>query len=348
MTKGLVSILLLNYNGREFLKECITSVLNQTYTRFELIFFDNCSTDGSAGFVFNNFKDKRIKLHTSDKNLGFAGGNNKALEYAAGEYIVLLNNDTLVESNWLEELVKCVSASDDIGMAQSLVYTEGIPLRYYEKNGTVSLLGHNIMEVFSINDDGTGEIVQANGCSLIIKREVLDKVKGLFICDYFAYAEDTFLSLKVLFAGYKIMHNALSVVHHRGSSTMKKYKSEFTTFYQERNRILNFLILFSKGFRIKYVFLLIMNFKIKFFYSLFPGRYSLKGVARAYFWILGNRKWVREMRKEYDAIKTAGEKEILSKLSGKFANGDNFLEKILNLISLTYLRIVRIKTIELS
>jgi len=348
MKKSLVSILLLNYNGREYLKDCITSVLNQTYSDFELIFFDNCSSDGSAGFVWNSFNDERIKLHTSEKNLGFAGGNNKALEYAKGEYIVLLNNDTHVESNWLEELVKCVSASDKIGMAQSLVYTEGIPLRYYEKNGTINLLGHNIMEIFSINDDGTGEIVQANGCSLIIKREVLEKVNGFFIDEYFAYAEDTFLSLKVLLSGYKIIHNALSVVHHKGSSTMKKYKSEFTTFHQERNRILNFLILFSRSFRIKYIFLFIMNFKIKFFYSLFSKRYSLKGLARAYFWILGNHKWLKEMRKEYAGIKTINEKEVLARLSGKFANGDNFLEKILNLISLTYLRIVRIKTIELS
>lgn len=343
----MISILLLNYNGRKYLKDCITSVLNQTYTDFELIFFDNNSTDGSAGFVFNNFNDKRIKLHTSDKNLGFAGGNNKALEYAAGEYIVLLNNDTLVESNWLEELFKCVSSADNIGMAQSLVYTEGIPLRYYEKNGTINLLGHNIMEVFGINDDGTGEIVQANGCSLIIKRNVLEKVKGLFEDEYFAYAEDTFLSLKVLFAGYKIVHNALSVVHHKGSSTMRKYQSEFMTFYQERNRILNFMILFSRSFRIKYVFLFILNFKIKFLYSLFSKKYSVKGIIRAYFWILGNHKWLKEMRKKYSGIKSADEKEIISKLSGRFANGDNFLEKILNLISLTYLRIVRIKTIEM-
>jgi GT2 family glycosyltransferase len=344
----MISILLLNYNGREFLKECITSVLNQTYSDFELIFFDNCSTDGSAGFVFNTFNDNRIKLHTSDKNLGFAGGNNKALEYAKGEYIVLLNNDTLVESNWLEELVKTVSSSDETGMAQSLVYTEGIPLRYYEKNGTINLLGHNIMEVFTINEDGTGEVVQANGCSLIIKRKVLDEIKGLFEDEYFAYAEDTFLSLKVMLAGYKIVHNALSVVHHKGSSTMKKYKSEFTTFHQERNRILNFMILFSRSFRIKYIFLFVMNFKIKFLYSLFSKRYSVKGIIRAYFWILGNHKWLKEMRNKYAGIKSADEKDILAKLSGRFANGDNFLEKILNLISLTYLRIVRIKTIELS
>jgi len=342
-----VSIIILNYNGKEFLGDCLNSVLKQDYGDFEIILFDNNSEDGSADFARKNFEKAGIKVVTSDVNLGFAGGNNEALKSASGDLIVLLNNDTIVEENWLSELVKTVTSDESVGIAQSLVITEGIPMKYYEKNGTINLFGHNIMEVFEIGEDGTGEIFQANGCSLIVKRKILEETGGLFPDEYFAYAEDSYLSFKVVFAGYKILHTSKSVVRHKGGATMRKYKSEAVTFYQERNRILNFLIFFSKSFRRKYCLLLWMNIKIKVLYSLFTGKYSFKGIAGAYIWIFKNRKWIRTKRLELEKIKKVNEKQVISMLSGKYANGYNFIEKYLNFISVTYLKLAGIKTREM-
>ena len=344
----MVSVIVLNYNGKEYLYDCLSSLLDQSYSDFELILFDNFSKDDSVKFVNDNFVSNKIKVVASDVNLGFAGGNNEALKHANGELIVLLNNDTTVHREWLSELVKCVESSDDIGMAQSLVLTEGIPSRYYEKNGTINLFGHNIMEVFDIKNNGLGEIFQVNGCSLIVKKCVLDKVGGLFPGEYFAYAEDTYLSFKVKFAGYKIYHNSKSIVHHKGSATMKKYKSEFVTFHQERNRLLNFLVFFSATFRRKYYPLLLMNLILKSIYSLFLKKYSLKGIFKAYSWMIKNSDWIESKRKELDHIKTVNENDIIKCLSGKVANGDNIIERLLNGISLTYLRLVNIKVLELQ
>jgi hypothetical protein len=344
----MVSIIILNYNGKEYLNECLDSVLSQSYRDFEIILYDNCSSDGSVEYLNKHYINTKINLIAADKNLGFAGGNNEALKHAKGELIVLLNNDTVVDKDWLSELVKGVSYTADTGMVQSLVITEGIPLKYYDMNGTINLFGHNIMEVFNINADGMGEIFQVNGCSLIIRKDLLDKLGGLFPVEYFAYAEDTYLSFKVKFAGYKIYHNAKSVVHHKGSSTMKKYKSEFITFHQERNRLLNFLIFFSDSFRRKYYPLLLLNFFIKITYSLFLRKYSLKGIIKAYTWIIRNSSWIDTKRKEVNALKSVDEDEILKCLSGKIANGDNFMEKMLNSISLTYMKLVNLKVIELS
>jgi GT2 family glycosyltransferase len=184
----MVSILILNYNGKEYLEECLLSVLSQSYTDFEIILYDNCSSDGSVEYVKENFNDKRIKTISSEINHGFAGGNNEALKYASGDLIVLLNNDTVVDKEWLSELIKCLNESENAGMVQSLVITEGIPKKYYEKNGTINLFGHNIMEVFEIDKNGIGEIFQVNGCSLIIKKKLLDVIGGLFPYEYFAYA----------------------------------------------------------------------------------------------------------------------------------------------------------------
>lgn len=343
-----VSIIVLNYNGKEYLSDCLNSILQQSYEDFEVILFDNSSSDNSVEFVQNNFLNDKIKIVRSERNLGFAGGNNEALKHAKGNLIVLLNNDTVVDKEWLSELVRGLSYTVDTGMVQSLVLTDGIPMKYYEKNGTINLFGHNIMEVFDINEDGMGEIFQVNGCSLIIRKDLLNKLGGLFPEEYFAYAEDTYLSFKVKFAGYKIFHNSKSVVHHKGSSTMKKYRNEFITFHQERNRLLNFLIFFSDSFRSKFYPLLLLNFIIKITYSLFLRKYSLKGIIKAYSWLVSNSSWIENKRIELNILKTINEDEVIKCLSGRLANGDNFMEKMLNSISLTYMKLVNLKVVELS
>lgn len=336
----------MNYNGRDFLEGCLDSVLGQTFNDFEIIFVDNNSTDDSINFIKSNFSDNRIKIVVSEKNLGFAGGNNLGLKNASGEYIVLLNNDTVVDKDWLKCLYELIDSETTIGIAQSLVITEGIPSKYYEKNGTVDLLGHNIMEVFDIEEDGIGEIFQATGCSLIIRKSLLDDIGGLFLDEYFAYAEDTFLCFKVKFFGKRIMHTSKSLVHHKGNATFKKHKSSSLYFYQERNRLLNFLLFFSKSFLIKYIPYLIFNFFIKLFASLFEKKYSAIGLIRAYFWLTTHYKWIKEQRHKLNKLKTVDDNEVLKFLSSKIFNGDNFLERVINYFSLAYCKLTRIFVIE--
>ena len=219
------SIIIVNYNGKHLLRECFDSVLAQSVKDFELILVDNGSTDGSVDYVVSNYSDKRIKLALSKQNLGFAGGNNLGYKHATGEYIVLLNNDTKVNEDWLKGLLDEIERDDNIGIVQSLVITEGVPAEYYKKNGTINLLGHNVMNFFEINEDRTGEIFQANGCSLIIRWVLVEQLGGLFPDEYFAYAEDTYLSFKVKFYGKKIMHTSGSIVYHKGNATAKEQVS---------------------------------------------------------------------------------------------------------------------------
>jgi len=103
MSRVEVSILILNYNGKKFLTQCLDSVLHQSYTNFEIIIFDNASTDGSVQFVKKFYEIDKIKLVESKTNLGFAGGNNEGIKYCSGEFIVLLNNDTVVEYNCYQD-----------------------------------------------------------------------------------------------------------------------------------------------------------------------------------------------------------------------------------------------------
>lgn len=321
-------------------------MLAQSYKDFEIIFVDNNSADKSVAFVKSNFNDSRIIIISSAQNLGFAGGNNLGLKYAKGEFVVLLNNDTVVEKDWLKYLHELIITDESFGIVQSLVLTEGIPERYYLQNGTINLLGHNIMEIFPIDENDIGEIFQATGCSLIIRKALLDSLGGLFLSEYFAYAEDTFLCFKVKFFGKKIMHTSKSIVHHKGNATFNKQKSSAMYYYQERNRLLNFFLFFSKRFLIKFTPLLIFNFMLKLFASFVVTKYSSKGLIQAYFWLLSNYKQINLWRSDLNKIKRSDENIVLNFLSGKIFNGSNAFERFINRISLGYCRLVRLPVIE--
>jgi GT2 family glycosyltransferase len=341
-----VSIIIINYNGKFLLKDCIQSVLAQSYQDFEIILIDNASTDGSFEFMKETFDNPKIKIYGTESNLGFAGGNNFGLIFTQSKYIVLLNNDTKVEKDWLKYLVETLESNENFGIVQSLVYTEGISLEYYEMNGTLNLLGHNIMRVFEIDENGTGEILQATGCSLIIRKEIIDKTGSLFPDEYFLYAEDSFLSFKTKFAGYKLVHTSKSIVHHIGNSATKNQKQSEIYYYQERNRLLNFLIFFNVFFIIRYIPILIVNFKLKFIYSIFSERYSIKELFHAYFWIIGNIRWIKNQRYEIKKLKMISDNEVLRCISGKYFNGNNYFEKSINFFFLLYCRLTAIKVTE--
>lgn len=344
----MISIVILNYNGKNLLKECFDSVLEQSFSDFEIVFVDNNSTDGSVDYVKKNFTDQRIKIIRSERNLGFAGGNNLGYKNAAGEFIVLLNNDTIVDKDWLKKLYELISSDDNIGIAQSLVITEGIPEKYYKKNGTINLLGHNIMEVFAIGHDGVGEIFQATGCSLIIKKSLVDNLGGLFLDEYFAYAEDTYLSFKVKFYGKKIMHTSNSIVRHKGNATSAKQKSSTLYFFQERNRLLNFFLFLSKGSLVKYIPFFVLNFFLKIFASILSNKYSVLSVFKAYWWLLTNYLFIKDNRKKLLQCRRVPEDDVLKFISGKISDGESIVGRIINYVSLFYCRIVGLNVVEIN
>ena len=318
----------------------------QTFKDFEIIFVDNDSSDGSYIYAKENFKQDNVILFKSDKNLGFAGGNNFALKHCTGEYIVLLNNDTRVQKDWLKNLIECISADESTGIAQSLVITEGIPAKYYEMNGTINLLGHNIMEIFKIGVNGRGEIFQANGCSMIIRKKLVDEFGGLFDDKYFAYSEDTYLCFKVKFRGLKIMHTSDSVVFHKGGGASVNQKVPALFFYQERNRLLNFLIFFSQDFFVRYILFLLFNFILKLSASVFTRKYSAVQLVKAYRWLFANRQWIRKERAYLNSMKKVGDDEVMRYISGKIFNGNNIAERIVNTFSVGYCKLIGIHVYE--
>lgn len=330
-----VSIIILNYNGERFLKDCFDSVLSQTYSEFEIIFFDNNSTDESVEFVRNTYTDERIKIVQSQTNLGFAGGNNEALKHAKNDLVVLLNNDINAEPSWLGNLVSAMK--EKYIVASSYVITDGIDPRYYETNGSVSYLLYNVMNIFENRSD---EFYPA-GSSVIFRKSEIGEP---FDTDYFYYSEDVYLGLKARFMGIKIVFVEDSVIHHRGGGTNQR--SSVRTFYQERNRLLNLFTFFSFSFILRISPIILLVAFNKLILAVFSKNTSFWGLLRAYFWFIIHLPDVKRKRNELKRYKLKDESEIIGYMTSKLLNHESKISKLVNNISYYYSRLCRILPIE--
>ncbi len=332
-----ISIIIVNFNGKHFLNDCLTSIFRQEYSGFEVIVVDNASNDGSVEYIIQHFPT--VRIIKSHKNLGFAGGNNLGVEKAQGNFIVLLNNDTIVHSGWLQGLMDCV-ADENVASASSLIKTQGIPDKYYEKNGSINFLGHNVMRIF----DEPTDIFFAGGASMIFKKNII----GLpFDNDYFVYAEDVYLGLRTRFMGYQVKHTNNSMIDHIGNGTSKYQKSEFLTYYQERNRILNAFIFFEPKTIIKITPYILINCLAKLFGALLGLKYSFIGLLKAYSWFFNHIPLVLKKRKNLLMERKTDETEVIRYMTAKLTNGESSIGKLINVISIFYCRIVNLRTIEL-
>lgn len=240
----LVSIVIVNWNAKDYIKQCVDSLLSQTYTNFEIIIVDNASTDSSVDIIKQNYP--QITLIENKSNLGFAHGNNIGIQKSNGSLIALFNPDAVAENNWLKKLVSVVDNSDNVGGAVGKIYYLGDK---YGKNAIFCTWSKIDPYTASPTNFYNGEPVSAvdylSGAAALLKKEVLEKV-GLFDTNYFLYFEETDLCARIIRAGYTLMYIPTAIAWHivspLSSSTNKIY-------YMERNRF-RFAL---KNFDLKYI-----------------------------------------------------------------------------------------------
>jgi len=250
---SLISVIILNYNGKDYIEECLDSVLDQTYEPLEIIVVDNASNDSSLEIIKEKYSSK-IKLIESNTNLGFAGGNNLALDYTKGEFIALLNNDAVADRRWIEEFMSAVNRCDGtFGMWASKIL-------FYDDREIIDTAGHLIYPDGLNRGRGKGEkdkgqydkeeeVFFPSGCAAIYRKEMLDII-GFFDPDFFAYGDDTDLGMKARIAGWKCIYVPKSVVYHHSSAASGKY-SPLKAYLVERNR----LWVLIKYFPLRYILL---------------------------------------------------------------------------------------------
>ena len=215
ISKPLVSVIILNWNGKRFIEDCLKSVTETNYYHLEIIVVDNCSTDGSDKIVEGKFPNiKLIKIH---KNLGFGGGNNIGIRSSMGKYIVLLNYDTLVDPNWLTELVKVAEDDPLIGLAGCKIYFHNTNIiqhaggRIDETDCRCSHYGYNEEERGIYNH--AKDVDYVTGAALMFSRACLHKI-GLFDPLYFMYYEEVELALRARRQGFRVVYVPSAVIYH--------------------------------------------------------------------------------------------------------------------------------------
>jgi hypothetical protein len=230
-----LSILIISFNTREMTLECVRSVFDQTSeTEFELIVLDNASSDGSADAIEAEFGD-RVRLIRSEDNLGFAGGNNEAAKHARGEYLLLLNPDTVVLDGAIDKLMTFAAAHPDSGIwGGRTVFADGSlnPASCWSRQTLWSLTSQatGLSSLFRrsslFNPEGMGgwdregvrQVDIVSGCFLLIRRELWDRLDG-FHPDFFMYGEEADLCLRANALGARPMVTSqATIVHYGGAS----------------------------------------------------------------------------------------------------------------------------------
>ena len=215
-----VSVIIPNWNGVAFLRPCLDSLRCQAYRGFEVIVVDNGSTDSSVPVVRREYPE--VRLLALSTNGGYSGGCNAGIRAAAGEFLVMLNNDTVAEPQWLGSLVEALDRHPDAGSAASRVMMHDRPGilnsagDIYRRDGTPDSRG--VWEPYGPPYDEERYVFGGCGGAVAYRREMLDDI-GTFEEAFFMYCEDVDLSWRAQIAGWNCVYTPNAVIRHHLSAT---------------------------------------------------------------------------------------------------------------------------------
>jgi len=333
----LVSIIILNYNAGRFLIKCIESVLKSDYKNLEIIVVDNASNDGSQNECQEKFPN--IKFIQNKQNRGYCEGNNIGLKDARGEFLVILNPDTEVQENWLNELFVAYRK-----FGEALYQPKHLSLS--EKNIVMST--GNMLNVFGFGyarEKGDvdknlfieiEEIGYASGTCLFCSAKTMERI-GYLDPFVFLYHDDLDLGWRAAHLGIKSFFVPKSIIYHAESYALRWNSEKF--FWLERNRKYCLLTHYSKETYSKLFFkLMIVDFFVLMYYM---SKGFLFSKIKAELDILKNKKKIEEKYNELEKKKIIPDKEIIMKFSdtlhvpGNVSGNktNNFFNLIINKLS---------------
>jgi GT2 family glycosyltransferase len=218
-----VSVIIVNYNGQHLLGALLESLARQTRPADEVLLVDNASSDGSAQFVRETFPWVTVKALLT--NTGFAEGNNIGFAQAQGEYVALLNSDTVVGEQWLAELERMLDRDERIGAAVAKIFLDAAHTRIAQVGAEFNNLCNVWGRGFNQPDHGQfeepTEVPALTACSAMIRRRALEG-EPLFDRSFFMYHEELDLSLRLRGRGYTIVYVPTAVVYHKWMQSVKQ------------------------------------------------------------------------------------------------------------------------------
>lgn len=332
-----VSVIVLNYNGKNYLSRCLSSLKRTKYPpdRYEVLFVDNCSSDDSVNFVKANFP--WVNIVSFKKNYGFAQGNNKGVEYASGEYIVFLNNDTEVTDDWLIELiVMSIKHAVPICASKTLFINNHSKIHYAGAKFTLTGRGCSIAFCRQ-NCERFSGFYTGYPCAaaMLVRRDVFFELGG-FDADYFACLDDTDLGWRAWLYGYRVLCCPTSIVYHVvGGTTGMARISPMRALHGTKNALMNIL----KNLELKNLvqgLVLAIIYDFVEFLLLIKRRDTecAKNKVKAYFWVIKNLPSIMKKRQVIQRKRRVSDKWLF----------DNGLMASLNEAIHEYLRLSKLNS----
>lgn len=236
-----VIIIVLNWNGRQDTAECLESLKGLNYPNFEVIIVDNASKDGSQEYFRDAFPE--AILVENSENLGFTGGFNvgiqKALQRGA-VYVLCLNNDTILDSDFIKELVAVGERRDDAGGLCPKEYDYNYPNRLVYVGGRVGAIKSKLYGFGEIDRgqyDEEKETYMLCGAAMMLKTKALLNI-GLFDPDYFYNTEDKDLAIRLMRGGYKLIYVPRAKLWHKRRGSTGGRITPLTAYFSARNSLL--------------------------------------------------------------------------------------------------------------
>ncbi len=277
----LVSIIMVTWNSRPYLFNCLSALSKQTMQGFELILADNGSTDNSMDNLESQWNGLQLIVEYLNKNLGFAAANNIGARLARGKWLVLLNADAFPEPDWLEKLLRAAEQNPQYSMFSSRQIQYNSPERLDGSGDAYHISGLAWRNFYNYPSNGYGmqqrEVFSPCAAAALYSREEFLRVGG-FDEDYFSYFEDVDLGFRLRLGGAKCLYVPEAVVHHVGSASTGK-RSYFSVYYGYRNMIWTFVK--DMPFPYFWMFLPLHIITLLFFFAYLTVRGQGSAISRA-------------------------------------------------------------------
>ncbi len=279
-----VTVIIPNYRGEKFIADCLDSLLSQSYTDFDIIVVDNASGDGSTDIIEKDFPS--VKLIALQDNYGFSRAVNEGIKASDTPFVILLNNDTRVEGDFVERLLLAIKEDERIFSVSSKMLQMTAPDRIDGAGDLYSAFGW----AFARGKDRRAEafnkrcdIFASCGGASIYRRSILDEI-GWFDEFHFAYLEDVDIGYRARIMGYRNVYEPGARVYHYGSGVSGSRYNDFKVRLSARNN----MYIIMKNMPTPQIILnlpfLLTGFGLKALFFIFRGygRAYLSGIKRGY------------------------------------------------------------------
>jgi len=322
-----VAVVILNYNGWDFLEKYLPQVLKTDYNNLQIILADNGSSDDSIRKTIDNFPS--VKTLNLGENYGFAEGYNQALKYIDSDYYVLLNSDVEVTDNWIEPIIKKMEEDKTVAAAQPKIKAVANKASFEHAGAAGGMLDKwsyplcrgrifHTVELDKGQFETEKEIFWASGASLFIRSELFHQIGG-FDGEYFAHMEEIDLCWRLKRAGFKVMYYPDAEVFHVGGGTLN-YQSPNKTYLNFRNSYFTILKNETKRKLLWLIPLRLVLDGVAGIVFLFEGKFvHINSIVRAHWDFFPKIKHLLERRKHFS--------ELVQKISISRPNRSGILNK---------------------